>query len=485
MQAMEMESPKQEEEEPSNVNRWIAGGAALVVLVIVIVLLVVFLPGGEDPPTSPSPSPSPSPNPPLGCPALNNEAFDMDLPSYQKTITVPPIPPDSSSYAYATENALAVVPSACRNDFESDISDFEMINDRQPDGRTDMLYFRITAATGGFNILKRMLGSCSCGLVLNLHGSGGPGWDTIGQSAMLAAMGYVVVLPDSQTMPDAYNLKGRLPLKNVSDVKLDNWCGSYSAYDGNCSGFNKPMCYSTKVANILNDQVKYRQYVHRLYQIRKREVDYFVESQQDLLSAAPKLFLLGTSEGGMVASRYFHEMLDNKLSGTIINSWSCEFNYFTPCQLESRVCEHKCKTSVPQLNLIGDMDEFFGPTGSKASKVAESDNGYGKDLKGHCKAAYEARGFSDATVVVFTDAGHGPLYWNDNTMRSIMADFVAGVKPTALQSSVCTEDQGIYRCGSDGPLTCTGSKYKLNENATYNFTGTEEACSMQLASVVV
>lgn len=69
----------------------------------------------------------------------------------------------------------------------------------------------MSTAQGGYGLLKEMMSTCACGLVINLHGSSG-NWNVVTHAAMLAAMGYVVVMPDSQSMPDSYGLKGNMPL---------------------------------------------------------------------------------------------------------------------------------------------------------------------------------------------------------------------------------------------------------------------------------
>ena len=151
---------------------------------------------------------------------------------------------------------------------------------------------------------------------------------------MMSGLGYVVVLPDSQSQPDSMGMKGKAPVKNTSEIDTSNQCGSYDPYHGGkkCSGFNKPFCYSSKAVNILNDPAGYRKYVERNYHIRKLELDYFFDNSAALLEAGwGKVFLLGRSEGAMTAARYYHAALDAVLSGTIITSFSCEFNYFISC----------------------------------------------------------------------------------------------------------------------------------------------------------
>lgn len=424
------------------------------------------------------------------CPELGTEPFDMYLPYYDKTITIPPIPTNLAHYDYATEEALMAIPKACAEEYADSLNESVSINDRQPYGPTGMAYLRLSGLIGGYQTLKSMLDTCAFGLVVAMHGSGGPGWDTVSSAAMFSASGFLVVMLDSQAMPDDLELKGRRPLKPISEINMDNFCGSYNAYDASCSAFNKPFCYSTKRANVLGNPDKYRMFTQRLYHIRKFELDYFIQNEgNQLLSAARKVFLFGSSEGGMVLARYHHASLDAVLSGRIIMSAGCDFNYFTPCPEAAQVCEHQCRKDVPQLNFIGDNDGYFGRhDGSVSRDVADNETmGFGGPITGNCKAAYDAYGFTQTTVVEIKDAGHGPMYWNDNVMRGIFADFVTA--PTrdsaewgSLNVSTCAEEDGVWRCEPESPFTCT-EDYTVDPNAKWDFRGEQpvEGCGTQCA----
>ena len=100
----------------------------------------------------------------------------------------------------------------------------------------------------------------------------------------------------------------------------------YTPDTGSSGWFKKPYCYSTRRENIVNGQSKYKTYVEGVYQIRKREIDYFVDSHADLLAAFTDVYLIDNSEGAMVASRYHHPEVDKLLKVRILNSWSCKFN---------------------------------------------------------------------------------------------------------------------------------------------------------------
>jgi len=397
-------------------------------------------------------------------------AFDLELPYHNLNITVPPLPADINLYKYATESAMVAVPVDCLSSFSTELAAAVDLDDRQPCGPTGMKYIRVFDLVGGYTTLASMA-DCSRGLVIGFHGSGGPGWDAVQYAAMLSGMGFVVVIPDSMAMPDSLGLKGKLPHKDTADIVRTNFCGEYLANDGKCKAFNKPYCYQSKFDNIVHDSDSYRKLVEGVYQIRKRELDYFFQNQTATLDAFSSVFADGNSEGGMVLSRYHHAELEKVLSGRIIDSWSCEFNYYTACPEFAKVCEDKCDKTVPLLNVIGDKDEYFGATsGSLAYKVAEDSNGYGAEtLQGHCRKTFNDQGFTQATVIVSEGAWHGPNYYDNNLVRAAIADFVSKNTPGSSGSlDACTLSGGVYSCPREGPSTCKtiDDVYQVNPNAS-------------------
>mmetsp|Transcript_71303 Transcript_71303/g.209007 ORF Transcript_71303/g.209007 Transcript_71303/m.209007 type:complete len:374 (-) Transcript_71303:93-1214(-) len=324
--------------------------------------------------------------------------------------------------------------------------------------------------------------SCACGLVVLMHGTSGVTWQTAAYSAMMAGMGYLVVMPDSHAMPDSMGLKGKRPLKATADIDTSNHCGSFNPYDGSCGSFAKPFCYSTKVENIVNDAAKYKDYVERNYLIRKKELDYFVQSRTDLLAAFSKVFLFGRSEGAMVVGRYHNPNLDAQLSGRILSGWSCEFNYFVSCEENGKICGNACTKTVPQLNVNGQDDSYFGGLAtSVASRVAADAGGYGGPISGNCRRAYDDQGFTKATVVDFPGVSHSIMYSHDNALRSVLADFLAIPEgPASLYSSLsrpgCTLADGVYECDalvSNGPPCIS---YEVNPSASWEFSSVTETC---------
>lgn len=319
-----------------------------------------------------------------------------------------------------------------------------------------MKYLRIADLTGGYGKLKEMA-SCSAGLVVGFHGSGGPGWGQVQYAAILSGLGYIHVIPDSMAMPDSMGLKGKTPLKSGEKITTTDYCGSYSSSTGSCSKFNKPYCFSTKVDNIVANSDLYRQYVEGVYQIRKREMDYFVKNvPKDFFSSFTKVFAVGNSEGAMVVSRYYHADFNQHLSGIIIDGWSCEFNYFVSCADHAKICEDSCAKSTPLLNLIGAEDEYFGRVKTSVSnQVAGHTSGYGAStITGNCHKTFSDQGFTDATTVVFGDTEHTPKYWNDNLVRAAVEDFIGDKAGAWAADNDCKEVDGVYECPLTGAGTC-------------------------------
>lgn len=343
------------------------------------------------------------------CLEVSDSAYTMHLPVQNVTVTVPPLPESGDNYSYAKDNALVAVPQRCAVAFAGDIQNASDLKNKEECDQQGMKYFRISDLTGGWSTLRNMV-SCASGLVVGFHGSGGPGYGQVQYAAIFSGMGYIHIQLDSMAMPDSMGLKGKTPLKAGNDITTTDYCGSYSSSEGTCSNFNKPYCYTTKFENIIEDSVKYRRYVEGVYQIRKREMDYFVDTTAGFLSAFSKVYAVGNSEGGMVLSRYYHADFHKHLDGVIIDGYSCEFNYYQSCADNARICEDSCDKSIPFLNLIGENDEWFGRINtSMANRVAAHPDGYGSaNITGNCYKTFSEQGFSDTITVVLGDTAHTP-----------------------------------------------------------------------------
>ena len=396
--------------------------------------------------------------------ASNQQTMEIFMPKQNFTLTVPPIPTASANYAYATDNALVAVPAACRQAFSSQLgaSNFE---DRQPGGPTDMYYFRVSDPNTEYAMLADM-SSCACGLVILLHGSSGATWQSVSYAKMMSGMGHIVIMPDSMAMPASMGLKG-MPLKATADINTTDYWASSSPYTGSCSwtSSGKPLCYSTSTENILNDVPAYQEYIERNNMVRKLELDYFVESRTAVLDAFSKITLLGRSEGAGIAAKYYHATLEPKLTGRIIASYACDFNYYSSCAAHAwcgSLPGGRCSASTPQLNIIGDTDSYFSAADSSVSKVV-ADAGHGGPITGTCREAYDSLSMTAGTVVVFPETGHSLISKLDNAVRSLFADFVnnPGGPSTwgSLNRAGCSLNatSNIWSCSDSGDGTLVQS----------------------------
>merc|ERR1719367_2119682 len=122
------------------------------------------------------------------------------------------------------------------------------------------------------------------------------------------------------------------------------------------------------------------------------------------------------------------------------------------------------------------MDEFFGKhKNSMSVQVASAKGGYGGPITGNCRAQYDMQKFKLATVVVQEDAYHEAQYCDDNTWRSVIADFLknAGANADTWESlKACSIADGVYTCPRDGPTTCTtiDGKYQVNPSSSFRAT---------------
>lgn len=413
------------------------------------------------------------------------ESFDMYMPYHNKMVTVPPINQTVAAYAYAGDKALVAVPAKCYEQYQAQLGFTSNIDDRQPGGPTGMFYFRISDPETEYAMLAQMGSTCSCGLVILVHGTSGVRWQSASYAIAMAGMGYVVVVPDSHAMPAEMGLKGVDKLKKTADIATTNYCGALDAYKERCSSWEHAFCYSTKTANVLNDASKYREYVERNYLIRKLELDSFVGKRQALLSAFSKVFLFGRSEGAMTAARYYHADLHPHLAGLVLSGWSCEFNYFMSCAAHARVCGDMCDKTIPVLNVNGGKDSYFSADPSSVSSIvaANATHGYGGDITGNCRASFNAQSFTKSTVVAFPGVSHSIMYSHDNALRSIMADFLADPESSSaewgsLKRTGCTMTNGVYECDADSGDQSPCVSYVTNPAAPWSFRGKRETCAM-------
>jgi len=130
----------------------------------------------------------------------------------------------------------------------------------------------------------------------------------------------------------------------------------------------------------------------------------------------------GTSEGGMTIARFDDQRYGEMVCGRFINSFSIEYNYFTPTP---EAGELGGQTDVPTLNIIGTKDQYFGPEDSVAKIVVADDvTGYGdKNLTGNGYKTLVRQGLDTGLVVVLEDGVHSPCNTHDNFLRQLFDMF--------------------------------------------------------------
>ena len=168
--------------------------------------------------------------------------------------------------------------------------------------------------------------SCSCGLVLFSLGSGGATSKNNRYMRMLAALGYVVVAPDTMSNIPAENLRHKDAQTPIDAGVLSDYWSDSPLYQTDCSwptpdtedtGPQFPYCYSTKYQNVAGDAENWKRYYQRVFLLRSAEMDEVLLTLDELLGDKwpNKTFLLGQSEGAMIASRFHNPLLERRMAG--------------------------------------------------------------------------------------------------------------------------------------------------------------------------
>lgn len=385
------------------------------------------------------------------CVEPTKSTYQMSLASFHKTITVPPVSSNLTDFRYATDNAVVALPASCAQKHQA-LGDGVEIEDSE---HTGMYLFRRQGAPGDLSDLMHCSSSAK-GLVIILAGHRG----SVGKGAtqlylrILSGLGFLAIALDGGA--DRFGMKGEefATLKGQNGGRED-----VEFYSNKCVDFSKPFCYTTTEENIVNNPEQYKQYMERVHLIRKNELDYFVETAlvqgantKSFLEAfhgsGKKIFLLGRSDGGVIASQYYHEKLHQEfLDGVMIAAFSCDFTYMNSCADHVKICRDMCSKATPLLAWISDIDPYFSKTdGSMASRVASSRNGYGGGITGNCKAAFDAQGFSRATSVLLQRADHDESAMYEDVIRKLLADFTSSPKNTLGVPSDCASEANVYRC---------------------------------------
>jgi len=345
------------------------------------------------------------------------------------THVIPGLPRNPSDYDYAVERAFVVLPPVCVSELglEADAAGARSTGRRFWVGRV------------GDAAWTWRLADCACGWVVFLHGSGGFTYDNWRYALDLASAGYGVLAPDS--MGNATGARYRAPVADLaktlaSDGDYSYWCDD-EVYAGGCAAFDEadgyPLCFSSDGDAIAADPKSWASYYAKVYELRRRELSRVVDWLEasatplsDSIWTADKLFLAGSSEGGMAASRFYDNRLHGRLSGLLVLQWSCERNYFAACGAAKAppwaICEGAC--DAPILVLEAARDPFFSKNDSVAATVAAAE---GYALAGSAWATLERSDARRATSVVLPQRGlaaHGLTGPSGNLVRAAVAAFL-------------------------------------------------------------
>lgn len=124
----------------------------------------------------------------------------------------------------------------------------------------------------------------------------------------------------------------------------------------------------------------------------------------------------------MTCARFDDQRYGGMLIGRFINSFSIEYCYFTPREVDGRLGG---QLDVPTLNIIGTHDEYFGNIESVAKLVAEDpETGFGKaNLDGHGYSTLVEQGCTSGLVAYLEGGVHGPCATHDNFLRDLFMTF--------------------------------------------------------------
>jgi hypothetical protein len=177
------------------------------------------------------------------------------------------------------------------------------------------------------------------------------------------------------------------------------------------------LTYSTNADDVLDDPDAFNELYDKCYQLRRADLHYVIKRLPHY-AKLQGFFLGGTSEGAMTIARFDDQRYGGQLIGRFINSFSIEYNYFTPTPEDGMLGG---QTDVPTLNIIGTNDEYFGAIESVAKVVADSTGE--APLEGHGYATLVSQGCTSALVAVLDEGVHGPCVSHDNFLREVFEVF--------------------------------------------------------------
>eukprot|EP00439_Symbiodinium_sp_Y106_P073158 s117_g13.t1 len=258
----------------------------------------------------------------------NDKPFELH-PQGVGALTIPVIP-GPEILKEAIEKAFVALPETCatRCALTANFEDNDGISAVHWFGRaSDLSNISWSALRGSILGRQSCVQSCNLQWVILVHGSGGMTYTNWRYAAKLVALGFGVLAPDSMAAPKHLRLRHKDPVVLKKTQTSRKYWAAEPVYKSSCgwddASGKYPFCYSTKVENLLSEPDSWKVYYERIFLLRRRELDWLLEHMPAFMGSA-RLFLFGHSEGAMVAARYYHPALAERLSGRIISAWSCE-----------------------------------------------------------------------------------------------------------------------------------------------------------------
>jgi len=255
------------------------------------------------------------------------------------------------------------------------------------------------------------------GTVVFMHGSGGMTYNNVRYVRTLAGMGYICICPDSL----AGNSTRQKSLAGcLSPTDPTPYWDDLGIYTSDAEGKG---AYSTDATDVIKNPDQWRQLYANIYRMRRSELRWVLGHLPQHIKTRG-VFTMGQSEGAMVVARFDDQEYGALIKGRIISAFSVEYCYFTPEKVHGKF--GGCP-SVPTLNIIGDLDQFFGPVDSVAKAVSEmkGKGGYGGPITGNAWNSMCKQKMERGVVAVFEGARHDQSTTHDNLLRDLLVGFMS------------------------------------------------------------
>jgi len=254
------------------------------------------------------------------------------------------------------------------------------------------------------------------GAVLFMHGSGGMTYNNVRYARKLAALGYIVIAPDSMAGGEFRHRDTAGVITATTPVPYWDDLGIYtSASEG-------VYTYNTKAEDVVKNPDKFRKLYENVFRMRSSEM-HWILGRLPMQMRVRGVFTMGQSEGAMTVARFDDRRYGAMIRGRIISAFSIEYCYFTPTR---EAGQFGGNPEVATLNIIGDADQYFGPNDSVAKSVQGLKGGWGsEDLTGNGFKQMKRQGIRRGLAVVLEGAKHDASETHDNFLRDLLRSFLA------------------------------------------------------------